>query len=250
MSNARKSRYLTVEEKKNILQGLENGVSTSVLSKMFGISTKTIRKVKQDKHRLRACCGGRPSSTTKLDDDNIRMEFKKNCFKPIRVIQREFLTQYSRSLLQRRMKKFGFTQRATVKKPFLTSKQKATRLAFAREYADRPRSFWRSVYFADECLVKLQPWTLHPKVIYSPRFGGSTTRVVETIAHPKQLHCWFAIKHAEPVKWSVIHGNMDSEKFVDIIRERFALNIRPRVTGRTIIIQDNAPCHVAKQVRV
>lgn len=246
----RRSRYLTEDERERIVAGLQQGLSAKDLAAIYGVTSRTINTIKRGKHQIRRRCGGRPRSTTKLEDDKIRLEIKKHCFTPVRHLQREFLPEYSRTLLQRRMKSFGLKQVAAAVKPPLNRYQKKARLAFAKMYSDRPVSFWRSVYFADECVVRREPWSLHPKVISGSQFDRRALPIVQKVAHPDQAFCWFAIKHGQPVRWVTVDGSMDSGKFVTTVKQNFATELRARTTGKVVIVQDNAPCHTSKKVRI
>lgn len=250
MPSRRFSRFLLQSEREEILKGLQKGISCKNLAYIFNVTAPTIYNVRKQKFSHRTPCGGRPKSTSKQDDDHIRVILKKHCLLPLRHIQRQFLPEFSIDVLRRRMKEFGLHQAAAKVKPALTAAQKHARLAFAKENLDRPISFWRSVYFADETMIRVAPWASRPKVICGSHFPRTATPTIGRISHPKQLLCWFAIKHGEPVKWSAVEGSMNSTKFVETIKTNFERELRARTTGRVVIIQDNAPCHVSRTVRL
>ena len=245
---AKSSRYLSEEDRNKIQKAHKLGFSISNLAQCFDVNRSTVYRIIHKKTSTRIASGGRKPSTSKQDDDLIHVTLKKQCRKPLSSIQREDLPQHSYSLLQRRMKKFEMRQVSADVKPALNAQQRQARIDFAREFKSRRASFWRSVFFADECMVCDEPWKAHKKVICGENFPKQLIPPNEKVAHPARLMIWAGIKHGQPCRWTPVKGTMNSGKFVSVMTEMFPELQEKKSSGKVIVFQDNAPCHISREV--
>ena len=69
---------------------------------------------------------------------------------PLAAIREQMHVKVSPTTLRKAMKSIGFCNRVAAKKPFLSKKHKADRLAFANEHKHWTTSNWRNVIWTDE----------------------------------------------------------------------------------------------------
>lgn len=72
-----------------------------------------------------------------------------------RELREENLADVSRSTISRRLKEVGLIERAGVKKPLITAKNRKARLKFARKHEHWTEADWREVLFSDESKFQL-----------------------------------------------------------------------------------------------
>ncbi|WP_432422666.1 hypothetical protein [Streptococcus dysgalactiae] len=159
------------------------------------------------------------------------------------------MSEFSTAVIRRTMECSGMRLRRAVPKPSLTAQHCRARLLFAKEFVNRPVSFWRSIYFADETLLKAENMTYRPTIICGPGFPSKRPPIVGKTQFPARRLYWLAIKYDANVRWKAISGQLNSEKFIQVVKESFACELRRSSTGKLIILQDNAPCHTSKMVR-
>ncbi len=138
---------------------------------------------------------------------------------PLRTIQQQHLPDISLPIIYKRLKSFGFVSEKPIEKPYLNARHRHLRLQFAKEFLDRPVSFWRSIYFADESPFK-NKWFVDlssPNRIRKATLNSST--------HP-----------------SCSYGA------VNTLKEVFHIDPDHRRRSDVTILQDNAQCHISRKV--
>ena len=245
-----KFRYLSESERKNILKAYKEGVQVKFIAKSHNVNTSTIYRIINGVSKLRNGTGGRKRITSDKEDAYIRTTLKRNKFNNITEIQRSILTDYSVSLIRQRMDEAGMKLVNTRVKPILKRNQRRKRVEFIKQYKDRSLSFWRSIYFTDECMLRDEPWAFKRKAIGGDYLPKDCIPATRKWSHPSQLMCWFGIKYNEPVLWRPISGTLNSDKFSAIIKSVFADRLKQKATGKVVILQDNAPCHVSSMVNL
>ena len=158
-------RYTSEEERERVRSAHMSGVSVANLCKCFGLSRSTIYRIIGGNSEARKPCGGRKPSTSKQDDDYIRIQLKKRCKDHVSQVVRSEMPEYSCALVRKRMASAELHLRSADVKPPLNARQRKQRFNFATEFKSRRVSFWRSVFFYDECLVFGEARTRQKKVI-------------------------------------------------------------------------------------
>lgn len=102
---------------------------------------------------------GRPRKTTQKIDRVIRRksvaDVRKTATCIAEELRQENLSDVSRSTVSRRLRDFGLFGRVGVRKPFISKKNKAARLQFARDHRDWTIEQWKNVAFSDESKFNL-----------------------------------------------------------------------------------------------
>ena len=241
-------RYTSEEERERVRSAHKSGVSVPGLCKCFGVSRSTIYRIIGGNFEARKPCGGRKPSTSKQDDDYIRMQLKKGCKDQVSQIVRRDLPEYSYAVVRKRMASSELQLRSADVKPRLNARQRKERIDFATKFKSHRVSFWRSVYFCDECLVFGEARTTRKKVICGPSFPKKYITPVTKSKYPSRLMIWVGIKHGAPCRWSPVVGTLNSAKFVALMNGMFGDYHSRNTLGRAVIFQDNAPCHVSREV--
>jgi len=141
----------------------------------------------------------------------------------------------------------AFTEDVRGKKPFISEANRVKRLAFAKEYVNKPTSFWQTVIFSDESKYnlfgsdgrgyvwrkknsELQPKNLLPTV----KFGGGKVLV------------WGCMAASGVGNLVFIDGHMTAAMYVDILRANLRASARKLGLEYTFRFQqDNDPKHTA-----
>jgi hypothetical protein len=152
------------------------------------------------------------------------------------------------------MAKYGYYKRRARKKPFLSTKQRKVRLAWAREHRHWTLKQWKKVIWTDECSFEVghdgsQIWVWRKTgeeyldACLKPTFKSGRTSVM----------FWGAIGYDMRGPCAILNnGRMTGVKYRD---EVLAKHLRPfrnqfrlkHCSGlEPWIVEDGAPCHTAK----
>ena len=85
----------------------------------------------------------------------------------------------STSLIQKILISYHLRAKITIKKPYLTAKNRLARKVWAKEHALLPKVFWQNVLFSDETTLELHP---NKRVLVRrlPNFGMEKKNLSET----------------------------------------------------------------------
>lgn len=120
------------------------------------------------------------------------------------------------------------------KKPLLTEKHKQDRLQWAIENYDTD---WFSVYFSDETTI-IKGGTFDKKIWIGPE----TVNIKRTVKHAMKRQLWGCIDIRGLVTYSIFTGNLNAERYIDILFEKFLYVY----SSEYVYQQDNSPIHTAK----
>ena len=221
-------RYLSEREYRAIRNLRKEKVPKCVIARSFGINKRHVSRITNTNIDARKPCGGRKPTTSKSDDKNIRIMLKKFHDQPLPMIQQVHIPKFSLKIIRRVMRDSQLKQQKATTKLFLSERHRQLRLAFAKEYQDKSAGFWRSIYYADESLIRDSHTRNSYFVICGPFFPKMYAKIHPIFKHPRQLFIWCAIKAGEPVKWTKIDGFMDSTVFINTAKEAFGCYARRR----------------------
>lgn len=243
-----KNRYVCDQLRRLILKEYKDNMGISDIARKYEFSHATISKIVHGLSHERKEGGGRKCTLSDEAKNNIRINLKKHHDEPISMIIRNELPSVSRGVLDRYMRDCGLRQAHAVVRPFLKPVHKAARLAFAKEYLNRPDCFWRSIYYADETMISSNMNPRHPMVICGRYFPKQCTRRIPRFKSTSSTMFWVAIKFGEHPLHSICPPRMNAETFSSLMKDIFHLKEKKSRRSGPIILQDNAPCHVAKKV--
>ena len=193
-------------------------------------------------------CGPKRKTTPTDDRSMVRMIRQDNLLSAKQVcgqlVQRG--VNISTRTVQRRLNQLGCKSVKPVKKPKLTPAMKVKRLQFARDYANRPSEFWRTVCFSDECHFECQ--TASRRRVW--QIPGRPAPISETVKHPIKVMIWGIICSKGPGRLHVVEGMMDKNQYLHVMRTRMLPQLSEwfSSTADCIFMHDSAPCHKAKVV--
>lgn len=151
---AMKIRTLSVEERGMIVGMRTAGMSTHRIAaelEMTQSTVFTVWKNFQERGTLQPLkSSGRPQKLNARDKRVLGRILCKNRRLPLAAIREKMHVKVSPTTLRKAMKSIGFSNRAAAKKPFLSEKHKARRLAFAKEHRHWTTFDWKNVIWTDE----------------------------------------------------------------------------------------------------
>ena len=126
--------------------------------------------------------------------------------------------------------------RVAKRKPLLTKAHMKPRLEFTQRHVGDSKVNWKKVLWSDETKIEL--------------FGRQTRRkhTISTVKHGGgSIMLWGCFSAAGPGRLVKVEGNMNAEKYRQILEDNLSQSARELRLGRRFIFQqDNNPKHTAK----
>ena len=192
---------LTPTRKGRILQKLDSGDSCRAIAEEFGTPKNTVnrlkRKFEESGSLVRTPGSGRPRKTTERQDRMIVRAIKINhdiTGEEIKEIVG--LEDVSERTIRRRISELSdFKSYWKTKKPYISERNRAIRVAWARERVNWPLERWRKWVFSDESPFVLR-FACRTRVwrTFNDRYAPWATKA--TVKHDKKVNLWGAFTAA------------------------------------------------------
>lgn len=152
--------------------------------------------------------------------------------------------------VNRRVSELGYSGHRQVKKPILTDKQKDRRLNWAKKYGDWTPQQWSEVLWSDEATFTVtcnrggHVYRRAGSDPLDPRYTCGTTK------HPDSLMVWGCFTAQSVGELVVLPKNqcMNQYNYLELLCDNLP-DAFDRC-GATVFMQDGAPCHTAKSVKL
>lgn len=160
---------------------------------------------------------GRKRKTTNRQDIDIVIKAKRSRVGTAKNFKNDLNLNISTSTIKRRLNEKGFYSFFSVKKPFVSEKNKHARLLFAKEHVNKPVSFWRKVLWSDESPFvlrfngKIRVWRL-PHERYAPYC------LKGTVKHDKKINVWGCFAAHGVGNLYMVNGNLEQGQFHYILQ--------------------------------
>ncbi|XP_055632858.1 uncharacterized protein LOC129773286 [Toxorhynchites rutilus septentrionalis] len=142
MENAKISGSIPLSIRKLVVRDVNNGQMHREVAKHYEISKTAASKIMKNMKTFGSVVDrpgrGRKTKTDARTDKKIIREMKKNPKITIRQIQEELQLSASRRTVCRRIQAKEYHSKLAVRRPFISQVNKAKRLKFAKEHADKP----------------------------------------------------------------------------------------------------------------
>ena len=170
---------------------------------------------------------------------------------PLAAIREQMHVKVSPTTLRKAMKSIGFCNRVAAKKPFLSQKHKADRLAFANEHKHWTTFDWRNVIWTDETSFEIGKRSRQVKVWRKLHERFSLDCLAPTFKSGRSsVMIWGAITDFEKCPLVIIPPDRRSGRdFVNVVYES-------RLSGfyflhdhceTLTVMEDGAPVHRSKE---
>ena len=234
----------------------ENKFSIGDILKTVGKSKSVIHSILRKLEETGSCEAkkppGWPRKITAREDRWIGNETKKDGIATATAISKRANTNLGikipRHTISWRFNEINLNSRVASMKPYISKKNKMSRLKFATEHVIWTEEQWDCVHFSDESKFNLFSCDKRfvrrsPKEQYSPqctkssiKFGGGSVMVFGMIS----------AAGTEPLVR--LHTKIDATVYNEILKKHIP-NLRTVINQQAVFMQDNAPCHTAKSVK-
>jgi transposase len=245
----------SISKVQNSIVLLRQGLSTREIAKRIHISRSTVARIRaRSQENIPVSKGGRPSKVSKKTKKVLRRKFDIGAFKDLKEGQR--LVQEAEGVhVHTRTIRTYLDMKAYVKRkgPLLSKSDKKARYKFAKNHLHWTVEQWKQVIFSDETLVRMvgsygrqfyykdpKKKTMRPHYIKRMVQGGGGIILL-----------WGCLTYWSPGDLSWIHGTMDSETYVDVLKDYYHATIKfygmnPKTT---MLQQDNASSHTSAMTK-
>lgn len=247
---------LTSEQRAQIQVLRNENLSLRAIALRLGIAHSTVSATitrmnesgrYESRHRT-----GRPRVTSKRTDNIIRRAVQVAPTTSSNAIASSLahlpVVPSARTIRRRLSAEMNLKSYRAARKPRLSQKNIADRLAFAIRYKDWTAADWEAVMFSDECTVC--QFQTHATTIRRPPNSRYNKRyVLPTVKHPESVMIWGSITaRGRAGLWFLPpKTTMNAKIYLDLLKEKLPEWMARR--GASVFQQDGAPCHTAKTVK-
>lgn len=253
-------KHLSVVQRKLVVDLAISGKSYREVQTQTGISFSTVSNIVQKfkKYGLVTDLPGRGAKpkTTPADDRIIINILKKDRFSGAPAIAKQVENELgiviSPQTIRNRFKKAGFNGRMARKKPFLTKKHMAIRLAFAKKYVSMPLAYWKKILWSDESKYNLKNHDGPQKVWRKVGEAFKLSCMRGTVKHGGgNIMVWGSMAWNGVGKLKFIEDKMNADMYCNILKENLKSSARKlRLGPHFIFQQDNDPKHTANKTKL
>lgn len=247
------SKTIPLQIRKCVIRDIEKGESHRKIGEKYGYSKAAVTKLFA-KYKTYGSVADRPGRgrkrrTDSRTDARIIREIKKNPKVTLREIKEVIQQPISDSTLRRRIAEHGMKSRFCKKLPFISKVNKAKRLKFAREHADKPLEYWKTVLWTDESKFELFNSKKRARVWRRPGEALHDRHIQGTVKHGGgNVMVWGCFSWAGVGALVKIDGIMTADSYIDILRENLEVSlVKTGLENKFVFQQDNDPKHTAKK---
>lgn len=249
---------LTPRKKAVILALSKEGLSSRSIGLRVDIAHSSVVRLLQ-KFRSQGTVerkrgSGRRKKTTAGDDRVLRRLSMTNRRLTSTALRSEWVThtrvEVSARTVRRRLFNMGLKAYRPRKKPLLTVAMRKNRLAWSKEHAVWTLDDWKKVIFSDESKFNIHGSDGIKYVRRMPHEAYSPQCLDLTVKHPLSVMVWGCFSWHGVGRLHVVEGNMNSEKYIQVLETRLLPTIQDHYGEVDDIIfqDDSAPCHRSRAV--
>lgn len=252
-------KALTAVEIGLILEASNNGKSAHEIGKLLGRPAATIsqflRRYKERGTFERKPGSGRKRKTDEFTDHQIANEILGKREMTIKQVQSVLsLFHVSTRTISRRIhEQLHFNRRLAKRKPFISEKNRESRLEWCKQHQNWTSDMWRCVLWSDEspfelrCQVRKSVWRSKDETYENFAMQG-------TVKHEKKINIWGCFSVHGVGRIYCIAGNLERTQMLKICDECVLPSVdemqqKLQNGQRVIFQQDNDPKHTAKAVK-
>lgn len=254
-----KTRELSEDIRSVIISKHKTSKGYKAISKDLGIPVSTVRNVikKFAKHGTVKNLPGR-GGKRKIDERSLRRLVRtventpRKTSKDLKADLEQSGVMVSTRTIRRTLNQAGLHGRRPRKTPLLKKRHKKGRLIFAKEYLDKPQSFWENVLWTDETKIELFG-NGHQQFVYRRRYEAHKEKnTLPTVKHGGgSIMLWGCFAASGTGGLDRITGIMKSEDYQGILERNVLPSVRTLGLRRRswVLQQDKDPKHTSKSTQ-
>lgn len=237
--------------RKRVVDDRNEGLSYRKLAEKYKLSVSGVRKIcmKYEEYgQVENIEGrGRKRKTTVRYDKLIIREAKKKPTVSSREIAETLNLSVSTKTIRRRLNESGLLSRLQRKKPFISEKNKAKRIKFAKEHLNKGLDFWENILWSDESKFELFGTKGRKRVWRKPGEALKGSNLKTTIKHGGgSVMVWGCFSSAGVGEIALITGKMTGAIYVDLLQNNLQKSVHKLgLSRRYVFQQDNDPKHTS-----
>lgn len=257
---SRKGRETTVEERRIAVNAYCGGKSYAEVAELLGRPVTTIRSIIYRYGKLGFLSSlprsGQPKKLNQREERTLVRKVIENPHlsapKVNAILGDQLGKTVSTNTVRRTLYRAGFHGRVARKKPFISKKNKADRLKYAKDNIDRDQDYWDKVLYTDESKFNIfvsdgcsYVWRRAGRELEEKNLKG-------TVKHGGgSLMVWGCMSASGVGSLVFVEGKMDHKQYIRILDENLDASVaKLGIKDTYIFSQDNDPKHTAKNTKL
>lgn len=252
------AKQISIDLKKRVVELTSSGKSIREVANLLKLPKSTVHRISKkgsnNEDLARKPGSGRRRKTTLTTDRLIHRKSVNNPFLTAEDISIDLNENYGiqigRMTVSRRLASFGLNGRVAVKKPLISAKNRAKRIAFARKHLNWTVEDWSNVLFSGESKFFIFG-SDGKRYVRRPVNERNESRYLKpTVKHGGgKVLVWgcFSMKGVGPLK--IIEGTMTGETYRALLNKSMVPYSRQNMPECWIFQHDNDPKHTSGVVK-
>ena len=256
----KKRREIDLDARKIIIKLHKEGKSFREIGKIVERTHSSVQRVVQNFNSSGSLSSkprsGRPRILTVREERSVLKMVKENprisAAKIVGNVKNMFGKDIHKDTIRKHLKKSGYHGRVARRKPYISETNRKKRVAFAKEYINKPLEFWNRVIFSDEskyCIFGIKGRQI---VWRKNSTAFDKENLIPTVKHGAGgVLVWGCMGANGVGNLHFIENIMDHKTYIDILKENLQSSADKIDLGNDFWFQqDNDPKHTAHNTKL
>lgn len=166
----------------------------------------------------------------------------------VQMLQQASGKKVSSQTVRRVLWQHGYCGRIPRKRPYVSKKNRAARLAFAKEHQDKPQTFWNTVIWSDETKINLFGSDGIQTVWRKANTADNVENTLPTVKHGGgSIKLWGCMSSKGVGTIHFIDDNLNKWGYLNILKNNVKQSVEKMgLSASYMFQQDNDPKHTAE----
>lgn len=243
----------SLEKRQLVIYHSAKGKTQQTVADLLNMKRSTVRDIllcfKKEQRIEKKKRTGRPRKITPREKNIIIRKIQRNPKLSAPILTAEYYDETKKKVhpetIRRVLRDNGYHNRIARRKPYINERNRKRRLQFAKEYIEKPVSWWQDVIFCDESKFKIFGSDGKERVWRKPNTELEVKNLKATVKHGGgNIMVWGCMGAAGVGELVEIETTMDKKLYLSILQNNLSKSaVKLGVKETFKFYQDNDPKH-------